>query len=65
MTRTSQLNYTSGQIPDPADKWDTKGKLISLAEVRALPSALLVMISYRTSSSFKAFHHFFPELCAF
>ena len=44
MTRMSQLNFSSGLNPDPAYKWDTKLKLISLAEGCALPSAFLVYI---------------------
>ena len=40
--KTSQLNFSSGPKTDPAYRWDTKRKLISLVEVCSLPSALLV-----------------------
>ena len=42
--RTSWLDFGSGPDGDPAYQWDTKHKLFSLAEVCALPSALLVAI---------------------
>ena len=42
VTRTSSLNFSSGPNPDPANQWHTKGKLISLVEVCALPSAVPV-----------------------
>ena len=37
MTRTSELDFGS----DPAHQWDTKRKLFHLAEVYALPRAIL------------------------
>ena len=40
---TSWLNFGSGPNPDPACSWDIKHKLISLAEVCSLPSALPVI----------------------
>ena len=45
MTRTSQLDFGSGPNPDAAYQWDTKRELFSLAEVCALPSAVVVAIS--------------------
>ena len=42
MTITIWLNFSSGKNPDLAYQWVTKRKLISLAELCALPSALLV-----------------------
>ena len=42
MTGTSGFNFSSGPNPDLAHQWDSKRKLISLVEVCALPSALLV-----------------------
>ena len=41
MTRTRRFEFGSGQDPDPADQWDPKHKLFSLAELCALPSAVL------------------------
>ena len=38
MTSTSQFDFGSGPDPDPANQWDTKRKLSSLAEVCDLPS---------------------------
>ena len=35
------MTSTSSADPDPTRQWDTKRKLFSLAEVRALPSAVL------------------------
>ena len=46
MTRTSSLNFNSGPNPDPADQWDTKCKLISLAEVCTLSSVLIVSLVF-------------------
>ena len=43
MTRTSRFDFGSGPNPDPAYQWDTKCKLFNLAEVCALPNAVLVM----------------------
>ena len=44
MTRTSRLDFGSGPDPDPAFQWEKKKrKLFSLAEVCALPSAILVL----------------------
>ena len=40
--RTSRFDFGSGPDPDLADHWDTKRKLFSLAEVWALPNAVLV-----------------------
>ena len=42
VTRTSQLDFSLGLDPDPAYQWDTERNMFSLAEVRALPSAILV-----------------------
>ena len=42
MTRTSRFDFGSGPDADPAYKFDTKCKLFSLAEVCALPSAVLI-----------------------
>uniref|UniRef100_A0A8C4N8E9 Mediator of RNA polymerase II transcription subunit 11 n=1 Tax=Eptatretus burgeri TaxID=7764 RepID=A0A8C4N8E9_EPTBU len=39
VNRTSQLDFGVGPDADPAYKWDTKRKLLSLLEVCALPSA--------------------------
>jgi len=36
VTRTSRLDFGSVPDPDPAFQWEMKGKLFSLAEVRAL-----------------------------
>ena len=44
MTRTSRFDFSSGPNPDPAYQWDTKRKVISLVEVCALPSALVVFV---------------------
>ena len=43
MTRTGRINVSSDPNQDPVDQCDTKRKLISLTEVYALPSALLVL----------------------
>ena len=43
MTRTSRFDFGSGPDADLAYQWDTKNKLFSLAEVFALPSAILVV----------------------
>ena len=43
MTRTSRFDFGSGQNPDPDNRWDTKCKPFSLAEVCALPRAVLVL----------------------
>ena len=42
MTRTSLFNFGSGPDTDSAYQWDRKRKLFSLAEICALPSAVLV-----------------------
>ena len=42
MTRTSQFDFGSGPDPDPGHQWDTKRKLVSLAEVCAPLSGVLV-----------------------
>ena len=42
MTRTSRFDFGSGPNPDPTYLWDIKHKLLSLVEVCALPSAVLV-----------------------
>ena len=47
MIITSRLNFSSGPNPDPAYQWDTKRKLISLAEVCSPPSALLFLLYFR------------------
>ena len=38
---TNRLDFDEYPDPDPAYQWDTKRKLFSLAEVSALPSAVL------------------------
>ena len=42
VTRTSRLDFGSGLDADQTYQWETKHKLFSLAEVCALPSAILV-----------------------
>ena len=42
MTRTNRFDFGEDPDPDLAYQWDTKCKLFSLAEVCALPSAVLV-----------------------
>ena len=46
MTRTSQFDLGSGLDADLAYQWDTERKLFSLADVRALPSAVLVVLFF-------------------
>ena len=41
-TRSNCFDFGSGPNPDPANQWDIKRKLCSLAEVCALLSAVLV-----------------------
>jgi len=41
--RTSQLDFGLGHDADSAYQWDTKRKLVGLAEVCAPPSAFLVL----------------------
>ena len=45
MTRTSRLDFGSGQDADITYSWNTKRKLFSLAEVCTLPSAITVTSS--------------------
>ena len=42
MTRTSQLDFGEGPCADPAYQGDAKHEQFTLAEVCALPSAVLV-----------------------
>ena len=42
----ADLKFGSGPDPDPADRWDTKRKLFSLAEVRTPLSAGLVTYAF-------------------
>jgi len=42
VTRRSRLDFGSGSDPDPASSWDTKRKLLSLAEICAQANAILV-----------------------
>ena len=46
MTTTSRFDFGSGLDPDPAYQWDTKRQLFSLAEVHALPSAVLFLLKF-------------------
>ena len=46
VTRTRGLDFGSGPDADPACQWDQKRKLFCLAEVCALPRAILVLFEY-------------------
>jgi len=55
VTRTRRFDFGSGPDGDPAYQWDSKRKLLSLAEVCALPSAVLI----ESVNTIKAqLHHF-------
>ena len=59
MTRTSRFDFGSGLNPDPANQWDTKCKLFSMAEVCTLPSAVLVPECSDTSDLANDFSRYF------
>ena len=49
--RTNRLNFSSGPDADPAHQWDTKRKLIILADVCTLLSARLVCFGFVISAT--------------
>ena len=59
MTGTSRFDFGSSPNPDPAYQWDTKRKLIRLAEVCAPLSAVLVPNFIWLVLSFCLLHLFF------